>query len=156
MVYPTIHTVKMSSRGGVQLVPGATELRRYLEQGLTQQQIVDAWDEASGVRVSRSAIGMAIERYGLRSAKPRPRYEDMLPWTVRTEHLMHNDARMLRLEGRRRKGGALSEAEKRWLTQWRERLEEAKAVVIYDAATTEGFFWIERQETDDDIIRRPS
>jgi hypothetical protein len=69
---------------------------------------------------------------------------------------MHNDARMLRLEGRRRKGGALSEAEKRWLTQWRERLDEAKAVVVYDGATTEGWFWVERQETDDDIIRRPS
>lgn len=67
---------------------------------------------------------------------------------------MHNDARMLRLEGRRRKGLAINEKDLRLLTNWREQLEEANAVVAYDAETEEGFFWVNRKDTDDDIIRR--
>ena len=143
------------SRGGVQRGPGKTELRHYIEQGLTQQQIVDAWEEKSGVRVSRSTIGMALARFDLQSAHPRPRYDDMLPWQVHNEHRMHNEARMLRLEARRRKGDALTAKEKRLLTQWRQALEESNAVVIYDGATAEGFHWVQRRESDDDIIRRP-
>lgn len=142
-------------RGAVARVPGKTELRRYLERGLTQAQIAEAWEQDSGVRVGRSAIAMAIERYGLKSGKPRPRYEDMLPWEVRGEHAMHNVARMLRLEGRRRQGGKLSEKEKRLLTNWRAALDEQNAVVTYDPDTAEGFFWTDRLESDDDLIRRP-
>ena len=105
--------------------------------------------------MSRSAIGMAIARYDLESAHPRPRYEDMLPWTVVDEHRMAYHARMLRLEGRRRVGGTLTEKEKRLLTNWREALDQNNAVVTYDAATAEGFFLTPRYESDDDIIRRP-
>lgn len=135
--------------------PGKTELRRYVEKGLTQQQIADEWEKETGHRLTRSAIGMAIARYDLQSAHPRPRYEEMLPWHVIDEHRMNYDARMLRLEGRRRKGGTLTTKEKRLLTNWREALDQANAVVTYDAATAEGFFWTVRLEGDDDIIRRP-
>ena len=135
-------------------VPDATELRHYLERGLTQAQIAAEWEKETGVRVSRSAIGMAIARYGLESARPRPRYEDTLPWRVDSNHVMHNDARMLRLEGRRRRGLPLSDDEKRWLHGWREALEEARAVVTYNARTPEGFYWVHRKDSDDDIIRR--
>lgn len=150
-----MHTVNMATRGGVQRGPGATELRRYLDKGLTQAQIVEAWEKDSGVRIARSTVGMAIERHGLKSSHPTPRYEDMLPWRVSGEHIMANDARMLRLEGRRRRGGALNEKDKRLLTNWREALDEAGAVVTYDPATLDGFYWVGRTEDDDDIIRRP-
>ena len=139
-----------------QLAPGATELRRYLEKGLTQAQIAEAWEEDSGIRVSRSTIAMAMNRYGLDSPRPRPRYDDLLPWTVVDEHRMANDARMLRLEGRRRKGGKLTEKDKRILAQWKDALAEAGAVIMYDARTPEGFWWVQRTEGDDDLIRRPA
>lgn len=134
--------------------PNATQLRMYLAKGLNQRQVVEAWEKDSGIRVSRSTIGMAMKRFGFDSPNPRPRYEDMLPWTVRKEHTMVWDARMLRLESKRRRGEPLTEKEKRVLTQWRTRLEEANAVVVYEPETEEGFFWMQRRADDDDIVRR--
>lgn len=142
------------NHGGVQRGPGLAELKAYVSRGLTQKQIAEAWEKETGVRVARSTIGMAMARYGLEPSRPRPRYEDTLPWKVSNAHRMHNDARMLRLEGRRRRGEKLTDREKRWLTQWRQRLTEADAVIVYDADTEEGFFWVARRETDDDILRR--
>lgn len=136
-------------------VPNKTQMRRYLSRGMTQQQIVEAWMEDGGEEVSRSAIAMAIERYGLKSAHPRPTHEDMLPWTVALEHRGHIDARMLRLEGRRRKGMPLTESQQRWLDQWKAELERKNAVVHYERTTAEGFFWIPRtDEHGDDLIDR--
>ncbi|MGZ6788321.1 MAG: hypothetical protein ACXVGQ_00050 [Mycobacteriaceae bacterium] len=117
--------------------------------------MADEWEKTSGHRVSRSAIAMAIQRHGLTSAHPRPRYDDMLPWEVNALHRMAYDARMLRLEGRRRQGGNLSEDDKSRLTSWRAALEEANAVIIYDPLTPEGFHRTHRTEEDDDLIRRP-
>lgn len=136
----------------IQRVPGKGELKKYLNQGLTQAQIVDAWEKESGERVSRSSIAMAMARYGLKSARPRPDYGQLLPWTVAEEHRYHIDARMLRLEGRRRAGGKLSEDEARWLENWKAELERRDAVVYYERDTEEGFFWIPREAHHTDII----
>jgi hypothetical protein len=143
-----------TGKDGVTRAPNATQLRMYLAKGMTQGQVVEAWEKDSGIRVSRSTIGMAMKRFDLESPRPRPRYEDMIPWTVRKEHTMVWDARMLRLESKRRRGEALTDKEKRVLTQWRTRLEEANAVVAYEPDTEEGFFWLHRSSEDDDIIRR--
>jgi len=143
-----------TSKEGVTRAPNKTQLKNYLAKGLTQEQIVEAWERDSNIRVSRSAIGMAIKRYELASSRPRPNYMEMIPWTVRREHQMHWDARMLRLEARRRRGEALTDKEKRDLTQWRSRLDEADAVVVYEPDSNEGFFWVQRLSTDDDIVRR--
>lgn len=134
---PTRDNVSMTQ----QVAPDKTQLGRYLAEGLTQQQIVDAWEADSGVRVSRSTIAMAIDRYNLRSAHSRPRYFEMIPWEVKTEHAHHNDARMLRLEARRRQGGNLTEKEARILTAWRVLLDERNAVILYDPQTEQGWWW---------------
>lgn len=133
-------------------VPDKTTMRRYLARGMTQQQIADAWLEETGERVARSAIAMAIERYDLRSANPRPTYDELLPWTVAVEHRNHMDARMLRLEGRRRAGKPLNEQEARYLERWKEELAEANAVVYYDRDTSEGFFWVPRMKHHGDSL----
>lgn len=138
-----------------QVVPSKNEMERYLARGLTQAQIAQEHGERTGHKISRSAIAMAIERYGLKSAHPRPRYEELLPWTVREEHSHHWDARMLRLEGRRRAGGSLSDDELRYLTGWLRQLQEQHAVVYYDPETEEGFHWIPREKGHDDIVDRP-
>lgn len=137
----------------IQVAPGKTELERYLRRGMTQAQIVAAWEDKTGVRVSRSTIGMAIKRYGLHSATERPRHAELLPWHVRDEHRNHIEARMLRLEARRRKGLPLTEGDLHWVNEWREKLEERNAVVAYDPDWPEGFFWTDRLPTDTDIIR---
>lgn len=135
--------------------PNATWLRHHAERGMTQHQMVDEWERESGMRVSRSAIAMAMQRADIPAAKPRPRYEDMLPWHVRGEHRLNAQARLLRLEGRRRKGGHLTDRELHWLTTWREELAAANAVIVYEPDTEEGFFWVVRTGADSDIIRRP-
>lgn len=153
-----LHTVTMSTaaRRGVLSTPDKTWLRHHALRGMTQQQMVEAWEEESGIKVSRSAIAMAMMRLGVDAAKPRPRYEDTLPWHVLDEHKYNSQARLLRLEGRRRKGGKLTKRELQWLTTWRRELESHNAVVMYDPATEEGFHWVPRLESDDDIIRRPA
>ncbi|HET6917191.1 MAG TPA: Clr5 domain-containing protein, partial [Acidimicrobiales bacterium] len=105
------------------VVPDKTKLRLYLQKGMTQKEIVDQWEEESGFRVSRSAIGMAIARYGLESANPRPRFDDLIPWTVRTVHKNRYDLRMLRLEHRRRHGKKLTDDQRKRLTSWRKALD---------------------------------
>lgn len=139
-----------------QVAPSKNEMEHYLDMGLTHQQIVEAWEKDTGVRISRSTISMAIGRYGLTSANARPRYEELLPWRVRREHLGHADARMLRLEGRRRAGGSLSEEETRWLEKWKTALFEQNAVVFYDPRSPSGFHWIDREPRHgDELIDRP-
>lgn len=132
--------------------PDKTKLRRYLERGMTQNEIAVAWEAESGVRVGRTTIAMAIERLGLSSAHPRPRYEDMLPWVVAEEHRMDWNARMLRLEGRKRAGQRLAADEQRWLQGWLAELDAEGAVVTYDR--TLGFQRVPRRPGDD-VIRRP-
>lgn len=142
----------------IQTVPDATQMRRYLESGLTQQQIADKWEEDSGNRCSRSAIGMAISRYGLKSSKPRPRYADMLPWKLNEEHRMATIARKLRLEQRRREGGKLSDYELEWVQAFINDLEQRDAVVHYNPKTAKGFWLVARDPERDapgDLIRRP-
>lgn len=136
--------------------PNKTQLKAYLSQGMTQQQIVEAWAQDSGVRVARSTIAMLIERSGLESANPRPRYDELLPWRVAPEHRDDIDARALRLEGRRRAGGKITPWQEKWLEGWIADLRNANAVVHYDRATEKGFHWIPRTpEHGDDLIHRP-
>ena len=135
--------------------PDKSQLKLYLAQGLTHQQIVDQWFADSGVRLSRSTVSMAVARHELDSANPRPSYPHELPWVVAEEHRYHPDARMLRLEGRSRAGGKLNPDQKRALDNWKQELEEQDAVVHYERDTDEGFFWIPRQpEHGDDLVDR--
>lgn len=137
------------------VVPDQTQMRRYLDEGLTQAQIVERWEKDSGLKASRSAIGMAISRYGLKSSRPRERYMDMIPWKLEPEHMNVPEARLLRLEGRVRRGKDLTPTELRWLRGWRNELEEKGAVIVYRPETEQGFWWVPRTDEDDDIVRRP-
>jgi len=127
------------------VVPDKTELRRMIEHGLTDQEIADLVFEQSGQKVTRSAVTMAAARYGLNAR--RPRYDELLPWRVKTKHLRSWDARMLRAEARRRRGGALSEVDEKKLDSWLAHLNEENATVLYDADL--GFVWAERLEGED-------
>lgn len=124
---------------------------------MTQQAIADRWFEETGQHCSRTAVAMAIVRYNLKSAHPRPRYEKTLPWRVKTKHLKHYDARMLRLLGRREVGGKLSHEERKLLAAWLRDLDALGAVVAYYPQLDDGFRWVPREEADGDgYIRRPA
>lgn len=138
-----------------EVVPDKAQLRKYLAAGLTQKQIVEQYEKDTGIKVSRSAIGMAISRYGLKSSRPRDRYMDMIPWQLSPAHQDHPDARLLRFEARRRRGLDLNDRELTWLSGWLKKLDDEQAVIVYRPETTEGFWWVERTDDDDDLIRRP-
>ena len=143
-----------------QMVPGKTELERYLSRGMTQQQIADAWFEDSGIRVVRSAIGMALARYGLKGTRTQERYEDLIPWQVAPEHKTHYDVRMLRREARRRRGLPQSDKDSNELENWKRRLHEAGAVITYDPLTEQGFWWLSKDDAENPdpsgLIERPA
>ena len=134
--------------------PDRNWLEQHLRQKLSQSQMAALWEKETGIKLSRSTIGVALVREGL-TGDSKPRYEDMLPWRVKSEHAMHREARLLRLEARRRRGEELSERNLQWLTSWRKELAAADAVVTYHPDTPEGFHWVRRKPSDTDIIRRP-
>lgn len=142
-----------------QRVPGKAKLQSYLEQGLTQAQIVDAWDKESNYRVSRSAIGMAIERYGLKSAHPVPRYPELLPWVIERRHRDAAEARLLRFEGARRAGRPLRPMDEHWLDKWLKALAipgpNAPDGHVVTYSTEKGFEWAPRRAYHTDIIDPP-
>jgi len=144
-----------TQRGGRKRTPDKERLQKYLRRGLTTTQILEEWQAESGELVTRQAISMAIQRYGLEPANPKPRYDNLLPWRVREDHIHHYDARMLRLEGRRRAGGTLRDEDQKRLDSWKRQLDDAGAVVAYDESFPEGFVWVERRDGDD-LIHRPS
>jgi hypothetical protein len=88
------------------------------------------------------------------------RHSDLIPWKLEPEHVYRPEARLLRLEGRRRAGHVLREDELKWLENWKAELAEAKAVIHYDKDTEEGFFWVTRSDPrvvtngKDDLIDR--
>lgn len=134
--------------------PPKARLLEYLEQGLTQQEMAEAWGKETGEEIARSTISVAMARHELSGPK-RERFGDLLPWSLRSEHRYHRDARYLRLESRRRRGGALTDAELRRLNAWRRELDDREAVVYYDPDSPGGWWWIKRKPFDEDLIRHP-
>lgn len=152
----------MSNMSNQRRVPDADQLRAYLDRGLTHAEIAEAWLKDSGVKVSRSTVSMAVARFGLKDHSPRAhmRHSDLIPWKLQQEHVYRPEARLLRLEGRRRAGHELRDDELRWLENWKQELSAAGAVIHYDPDTEEGFFWVSRLDPkvvtkgDDDLIDR--
>lgn len=117
-----------------------------VELGLTHQQIADHLKETTGVAVSRSTVSAALSRAGV--SREGMRYKNELPWRVRAEHLTQYQARMLRLLGRRRAGGDLTDEEDSRLDSWMESLEDNRWVVGY-APESGGFIYVDANEVGD-------
>lgn len=126
-----------------QLMPEKTVLERYLREGLTQVEMVARIADEYNVEVTRSAVAQSIRRHGL-SGEGSPRYTDTVPWKVdQARHGRRYAVRMLRLLGRRRRGGKLNAEEASKLDSWLNMLAEANAVVGYDPEDPEGFIFMD-------------
>lgn len=132
-----------------------SELRRLVDKGLTQRQIADYLAEKYGEPVGRSAVSQAMSRHGLRSARPRPTYDELIPWRVLVAHDQAYAVRMLRLEARSRLGLELTKEHVQRLTKWkRDTLHDGGLVVKYHPDT--GFEYVKRREgVDGDLIYVP-
>lgn len=128
------------------LLPATSDLVTLVENGYTHQQIADYLKETHGVVVSRSTVSAALSRAGV--AREGMRYKDELPWRVKAEHLTQYQARMLRLLGRRRANGELTDEEDSRLDSWIQSLEDNKWVVGY-APDNGGFIYVDADEVGD-------
>lgn len=128
------------------LVPDKTTLRRWQEEGLTHEQMAERVFEETGNRVTRVAISVALQRYGLTASAKR--YDSTIPWRVREGHARAYPVRMLRLLGRRIEGLELTKHETTILDQWLAELDEQNLIVAYDYESDQGFVYIDRKYKD--------
>jgi hypothetical protein len=142
----------------VRVLPDKNTLEKWLEEGLTQQQMVERVEETTGHRVTRAAISMALRRHGFERQKNR--WDELLPWRIKTEHLNHPYAQRLRELSRRKAGVGNSPAQDRTLDNWLVEMEAHNAVVMYVYDSPEGFYAVPRREADGDgeydMIRKPT
>lgn len=127
-------------------VPDKSTLQRWLEEGLTQQQMVDRTYEETGEVVTRSAIANAIVRYGM--ATDGARYDKEVPWNINPIHATATPLRNLRLLGRRNAGRAMNDRERVILDTWLEELAENEWIVGYDPDDMTGFHYISARYKD--------
>jgi hypothetical protein len=123
-------------------------LKARLAEGLTYREIAERWNRESGGQVTTTgAVKTLVSRQGL--ANRAHRWIEFLPWVVRTEHLTHYHAKMLRLLARTERDLSISDPEQRMLDMWHERMGPDK-VVAYDRDTEDGFFVVARKPVDGD------
>jgi hypothetical protein len=134
------------------VLPPTQELQTLREQGLTCEQIADEVARKYHVRVTGTAISMALLRAGYPAKTPR--YAAEIPWRVRPEHNNDHDVYMLRVAARVKHGKRVSAEERRMLDAWRRQLDDQQAVVHYHR--DHGFMWVPRRPgVDTGLIREP-
>lgn len=136
--------------GAQRKVPDKNTLARWIERGLTQQEMVEEIYRTTGERVTRAAVAQAVVRSNL--GGPRMRYKEHIPWHVEQTHLLSYPVRMLRLLGRRDAGLPMKEGEAARLDSWLETLDRENAVVAYDPTSEDGFAYVPREAGDSTTI----
>lgn len=123
-------------------------LERWLDDGLTRQQIIDQVAELSGrPKMSKAAVSMAMSRWGIPTR--RARYTKTLPWRVLGGHGMAKEAVRLRTLGRLLAGDEPTEKDRHQLELWIEILREAGSpVIVYYADSPDGFYPVRREKAD--------
>lgn len=136
------------------LVPSDSMLRRYVERGMTHQQIADLITKETGIPIARSTISAALSRAGLTQ---RVRYDEVIPWNpIKAIHNRHYALTMLRLEARRLASIPLTEEQEKRLAAWKEKLDSENAVVVYLPNTEDGFFYVKKKPSEKGkLIRFP-
>lgn len=138
---------------GAKKIVDEAEVIRWFEEGKTYQWMIDEYKRKYGIDTVSSMWGNFRRRRGLDRRITRD--DDLIPWFVKPEHRWLYPLAMLRIEARRRDDKKLPELEETRLKAWKEMLEQEQAVVHYDPDTEEGFFYVPRQEGDDDLIHQP-
>jgi len=128
------------------LVPSDSILEKWVDEGLTHQQMVDRVMETEHVEVSKSAIAAALSRAGLTN---RVRYDKYIPWTpIRPDHARAYPLSMLRFLARRDHKLPLTAEQSDRLDSWLERLDRENAVVDYVYDDPDGFVYRRRKKGD--------
>ncbi|MFI0985009.1 hypothetical protein [Streptomyces exfoliatus] len=130
------------------------EAIRWLEEGRTYTWIVERYKEKYGIETTVPMWSTFRRRRGIERRVVRD--TELIPWKVAPEHMLEYPLVMLRAEARKRSNGEIKGHLAPRLRNWLAMLEETDQVVYYDRDTKDGFFYVPREESDTDIIRRPS
>lgn len=136
-------------------LPSDSTLLKWRDEGLTHQQIADRVYEREGIKVTRSAVSVALHRAG---ETHKIRYADEVPWErIKSVHNQEYPLTMLRTLGRRNRGLPISKIQDERLDSWLNRLDEEDAVVHYEPRSERGFYYVPRLPEDGDgYVRKPS
>ncbi|MGA5019237.1 hypothetical protein ACPCAA_17695 [Streptomyces griseoincarnatus] len=134
-------------------IQNESEVIRWFEEGRTYEWMQQTYREKYNIETTVPMWAAFRRRKGL--DRRNLRADNLLPWKVKAEHRHLYPAIMLRCEARLRAGRELNERDTKRLANWKTMLDEDKLVVHYDPDTTEGFFYIPREERDTDLIREP-
>jgi hypothetical protein len=131
-----------------------TEVIRWFEEGRTYAWMVEEYRRKYDIDTVPSLWGNFRRRRGLQRRIARD--DELIPWFVEERHRWAYPVQMLRSEARRRAGFELRDTERDRLEGWLRGLERDGLVVHYEPSTEQGWFYVHREPTDDDIIRRPA
>ncbi|MCU7821421.1 hypothetical protein [Kitasatospora sp. DSM 101779] len=130
-----------------------SEVIRWFEEGRTYAWMVEEYRRKYGIETVQSMWGNFRRRRGLDRRLTRD--DHLIPWAVKPEHRWAYPVIMLRTEARRRDGKTLTGNDSDRLATWLRMLDDENRVVHYDAGTTEGFHYVQREPGDRDIVRAP-
>ncbi len=138
---------------GASKIVDEQEVVRWFEEGRTYDWMCQEYLRKYNIETVPSMWGNFRRRRGL--VRRITRNDELIPWHVQEHHRWAYPIAMLRVEARRRAGMELREIDENRLGNWIASLDERGVVVHYDPDTSEGFFYVPREQGDTDIIRRP-
>ena len=128
------------------VLPPTEQLQRWVDEGYTHEQITDLILIHTGEKVSRSTVSVALMRAN--KTKPKARFQEELPWKVKTQHLARYPARMLRVLARVRRDLDVPDGERHKLNTWLAKVSQHNIVVAYDPDSEPGFFYVPAKRGD--------
>lgn len=138
----------------VRKLPDSTTLRRLRSQGWRLKDIAETYD------VTEAAVWKALERAGYTT--PQKTVRDIIPWDIAEEHKATAIMERFRSIVKQQKGAALRPHEEQLLNQWLHDMTVSNVVVAYHpdappnaASRKGGFYYADRDPSDEWIIRRP-
>jgi hypothetical protein len=135
-------------------VQDEAEAARWFEEGRTEQWVCEEYERRYNITTTPSLWVSFRQARGLTRRIAAEQFE--IPWLVAQEHRSAYPLAMLRLELRRRAGGAMTDRDRMRLESWTVNLAGGDLVAAYDRRTTEGFSYVPRRPgIDRGPVRRP-
>lgn len=140
--------------GRKRILPSDTTLQKWVEEGLTHDQIADRIGEREGYRPGRSSVSAALSKAGFTN---RVRYDEFIPWSpISIEHNGHKFLQNLRVGARIAAGLNVSKGARQRFENFASNLLSANAIVVYFYDTDKGFYAVHREPDEVGLVRPPT
>jgi hypothetical protein len=131
-----------------------TKLRALFARGLTYDEVAAVNERSEGWKPSRSAVKRKYEAMGM--PPRRASHRDLLPWKIKPEHNQSRLRYMLQAESRARAGAELSDKDRILVGLLHDMLSGRGSLLVVGYDESLGFYLADRDDDDEDIIRRPA